>query len=95
MPQLGQSLRVAFPVLRHSGQPTEKFPHAWAVLEWLEGTDAWTSRHDLLDPHSDDLAIDVAQVVSAIRAVVVDVPVRAAGERGAHSVPFLVVLNIG
>ena len=54
-----------------------------------------TSRHDLLDPHSDDLAIDVAQVVSAIRAVVVDVPVRAAGERGAHSVPFLVVLNIG
>jgi aminoglycoside phosphotransferase (APT) family kinase protein len=81
---------VRVPTLRHHGLPTSTFPYPWAVLEWQDGMDAWTARGELLDANSDDFALDMAEAVQAIGAVVgVDVPMRKPGDRGGPIGPLL------
>ncbi len=83
LPRLAGALPVPIPAVRLTGRPGQDYPHAWAVLGWLEGTDGWSGRHAVDDPHGDDLATDVAGVVAALRtAPDPDVPRRGAGQRG-------------
>ena len=81
---------VQTPQVRHVGGPHERFPHHWSVLEWIEGTDAWTARSDL-DRHSlNDLAADLAQAVVAIGRTDIDgAPDRIPGSRGGPLGPLL------
>lgn len=85
---------VQTPQVRHVGGPHERFPHHWSVLEWIEGTDAWTARSDL-DRHAlDDLAADLAQAVIAIgRADIDGARARLPGSRGGPLGPLLVRLD--
>jgi aminoglycoside phosphotransferase (APT) family kinase protein len=74
--------RVQLPRLLHHGEPTSDFPAQWAVLGWLDGEDAWTTRHELSSAQ-EDLALDLAAAVSAL-APLPGLPVteRRAGQRG-------------
>lgn len=56
---------VSIPTVRHAGQPTDQFPQPWAVLEWVDGDDAWSIRNEL-DDTSPDLASELARVVRSI-----------------------------
>ncbi len=81
---------VTTPSVRHVGEPQEAFPHHWSVLEWIDGSDAWTERADLAGRSLDSLAHDLAQSVTAIGEVtVVDVPQRPPGTRGGPLRPLL------
>jgi aminoglycoside phosphotransferase (APT) family kinase protein len=83
LPRLGGTLPVPIPSVHHVGHAGVGYPHAWAVLGWLPGTDGWSGRHAVDDPHGDDLAADVAGVVSALRAAPGPrVPRRGVGQRG-------------
>jgi aminoglycoside phosphotransferase (APT) family kinase protein len=83
LPKLRTILRLATPHVVHPGAPSKAFPHPWAVLEWLDGTDAWTARSTLVDPNSDELAVELASAVRSIRSLTnLDVPARKDGERG-------------
>jgi aminoglycoside phosphotransferase (APT) family kinase protein len=80
---------VDTPAVRHDGAPDEAFPHRWAVLGWLDGSDAWTARDDL-DGGLDDLAIDLAHAVRAIGGLRdVPAPRRCPGDRGGPVEPLL------
>lgn len=84
---------VRVPTVRHLGEPHEAFPYRWSVLDWLRGTDAWTSREALQD-HLDALALDVAGAVLAIRALEgVPARARAPGQRGGPIQPLLEQLD--
>lgn len=51
-----------------TGMPEEAFPHPWAVLGWLDGSDAWTTRHALKDAPAnalENMAINLAATPSA------------------------------
>jgi aminoglycoside phosphotransferase (APT) family kinase protein len=81
---------VNVPTLQHHGLPASVFLYPWAVLEWLDGVDAWTARNDIVDSNSDGYALDVAKAVHAIGSVVgVDVPGRKPGDRGGPIGPLL------
>lgn len=81
---------VATPSVRHVGQPHEAFPHHWSVLEWIDGSDAWTERADLAGRSLDSLAHDLAQSVRLIGEVtVVGVQQRPPGSRGGPLLPLL------
>lgn len=76
---------VRTPRVRHVGDPHDAFPHHWSVLEWLDGTDAWTARHEL------ELAgADLAEAVSAIATTeIADARLREPGDRGGPLPPLL------
>lgn len=81
---------VATPKVRHVGQPHELFPHHWSVLEWIDGTDAWTVRERLDAQPLYELANDLARAILAIREVSTDsVKLRAPGSRGGPLVALL------
>ena len=91
--QLGKTeLRsvVRTPQVHHVGGPHERFPHHWSVLEWIEGTDAWTARRDLDRRPLDDLAGDLAQAVVLIGPTDIEgAPDRLPGSRGGPLGPLL------
>jgi aminoglycoside phosphotransferase (APT) family kinase protein len=91
LPILERSISsVKVPKLRHTGSPTEAFPYPWAILEWLEGVDAWTGKDELVDANADDLALDMAHAVQEINAVGgIEGPRRNAGDRGGKLDPLL------
>ena len=86
---------VSTPVVRHAGVPHEVFPHHWSVLEWIDGTDAWSGRNDLgrndLGRRSvESLATDLGRAVTAIGEIASgDVRLRTAGSRGGPLRPLL------
>jgi aminoglycoside phosphotransferase (APT) family kinase protein len=81
---------VATPSVRHIGQPHDVFPHHWSVLDWIDGSDAWTVRDELSNGASPSLIGDLAQAVTAIGEIV-DIAVRSrpAGNRGGPLGPLL------
>lgn len=80
---------VATPTVRHAGRPHDAFPHPWTVLEWIDGTDAWTIRADI-DRDATALVDDLATAISAIRELGdVDAPPRPPGSRGGPLVALL------
>lgn len=80
---------VDTPRVRHFGTPDEVFPHRWAVLGWLDGTDAWTARKTL-GGSLEKLAIDLAAAVRAIGTLTnMPVPHREPGDRGGPIEPAL------
>ena len=80
---------VGTPRVRHIGTPDEVFPHRWAVLGWLDGTDAWTARKTL-GSALEKLAVDLAAAVRAIGTLIdMPVPHREPGERGGPIEPLL------
>jgi aminoglycoside phosphotransferase (APT) family kinase protein len=97
LPLVSGNFPFPVPEVRHHGTSTEQFPHPWAVLNWLNGSDAWSSKGQLDDPRADDFALDIAQAIVAIRSLARSVPdlstylpTRVAGERGG---PINAVLN--
>lgn len=80
---------VSTPPVRHVGEPHEVFPHRWAILGWLDGTDAWSARA-ALDGRCERLAADLAEAVPEICGLR-DMPVPHAkpGWRGGPLVPLL------
>jgi aminoglycoside phosphotransferase (APT) family kinase protein len=84
---------VATPTVRHVGEPDEVFPHQWAALGWLDGTDAWSARHDL-EPHLGRVALDLARAVRTLRELRdLPAPVREPGYRGGPLEPLLARLD--
>jgi aminoglycoside phosphotransferase (APT) family kinase protein len=80
---------VRTPVVLHAGTTTGEFPFPWTVLDWLDGTDAWTER-TALDGAGEDLAIDLAAAVRVIGGLTqIPAPPRQPGERGGPIVPLL------
>jgi aminoglycoside phosphotransferase (APT) family kinase protein len=87
------SRNLRTPRVHHVGEPNSAFPHQWAVLGWLSGTDAWTVR-DALDDDLDSIAGDLATAVRAIRLRSdVPAPVRSPGSRGGPIEPLVQRLN--
>lgn len=85
---------VKTPIVRHVGQPHEVFPHRWSVLEWIDGTDAWAARHDLLPDSGAALATDLGRVVQALGEITgADVRQRPPGSRGGPLEPLLARLD--
>ena len=81
---------VSTPKLRHVGEPHERFPHHWTVLEWIDGSDAWTLRHDLDGRPLDALAHDLAEAVTMIGTIEVEhAGQRSPGSRGGPLLPLL------
>lgn len=78
---------VDMPRLRHVGEPEEVFPHRWAVLGWIDGSDAWSARSDL---DLDILATDLARAIRSIGGLRgMPAPDRDPGERGGPVGPVL------
>ncbi len=81
---------VQTPRIRHVGRPHERFPYDWSVLEWIDGTDAWTARHELDGRPLHALAADLADAVVAIgRTAIDDAPRRLPPMRGGPLGPLL------
>jgi aminoglycoside phosphotransferase (APT) family kinase protein len=81
---------VKTPTVRHVGEPHDVFPHRWMVLEWIDGSDAWTLRHGLDGRPLVALAADLASAVNTIGALDVDnTPHRSPGSRGGPLVALL------
>ncbi len=62
---------VSTPRVVHAGRPNEVFPHAWSVLGWLHGTDAWAATGRVDRPDS-SLAEDLARCAGAIGSIGTD-----------------------
>ena len=81
LPRLS-GLPVAIPEVVHVGEPTEAYPHGWAIVRRLDGVDAWRARHHE-DWFGSDLGGDLAAVVRHLRRInVADAPPREPGQRG-------------
>jgi aminoglycoside phosphotransferase (APT) family kinase protein len=81
---------VNTPTVRHVGEPHDVFPHHWSVLEWIDGSDAWTLRNDLDGRRLDALATDLANAVNMIGTVDIGtVGKRLPGSRGGPLLPLL------
>jgi len=88
--QASRGTKMRTPRLRHLGQPHDVFAHDWMVLEWIDGSDAWTSRRDLDGQEHDALALDLAEAVNTIATVDFDkAPLRSPGSRGGPLLPLL------
>jgi aminoglycoside phosphotransferase (APT) family kinase protein len=88
MTEIGRVVRT--PRVRHVGQPHECFAHHWSVLQWIDGTDAWTARDDLNGSALTTLAIELATTISIIGRTDIDgVRDRAPGNRGGPLGPLL------
>ena len=76
---------VPTPSVRHFATASDAFPHPWSILEWIEGTDAWSARSE-----PGNLAGDLATAVSNIGAMT-DVPARGRppGSRGGPLEPLV------
>lgn len=82
---------VNTPTLRHVGEPHEVFPHRWMVLDWIDGSDAWSLRRDLDNRPLAALAVDLADAVNMIGTLDVhNVAQRSPGSRGG---PLLALLE--
>lgn len=84
--------RVVTPRVLHVGEPHAAFPHRWSVLEWIDGTDAWTARAELQDdPAQHALASDLSEAVLAIRALTgtIEAAARRPGDRGGPIRPLV------
>jgi len=82
LPRLQGRLSVAVPELVHTGEPTNGYPYPWAVLGWLDGTDAWAARHQE-SWFGPELGHDLARTVLELRAVPIEnAPRREPGTRG-------------
>lgn len=80
---------VPTPVVRHVGSANEAFPHRWSVLDWIDGTDAWNSRHE-----PSNLAGDLANAVTSIGTITdIDVQRRSARQRGGPLEPLIAQLH--
>jgi aminoglycoside phosphotransferase (APT) family kinase protein len=80
---------VDTPGVLHVGTPDKAFPYRWAVLGWLDGTDAWTARKTL-GGSLGNLAFDLAAAVRAIGTLTdMPVPHREPGDRGGPIAPLL------
>jgi aminoglycoside phosphotransferase (APT) family kinase protein len=80
---------VHTPRVRHVGEPHEVFPHRWSIMNWLEGTDAWSARHTVSD-NLDALAVDLAEAVLMIGDLVgLPAPERVPGRRGGPIEPLV------
>jgi aminoglycoside phosphotransferase (APT) family kinase protein len=86
LPTIANALRV--PNVRHAGSPTDSYPYQWAVLDWLDGTDAWEAR-DLLESDDESIALDLASAISTLATVSLDMPLRQPGYRGGPLGPVL------
>ncbi len=87
---LAEAHGLPVPHVLYAGSPTESYPHVWAVLEWLNGADAWTAREELLEPRDEPLGLDLAATVRTLASVTaLDVPTRQAGDRGGPINPLL------
>lgn len=81
---------VRTPRVRHVGEPHERFPHHWSVLDWIDGTDAWTARDDLDRRPLHALAVDLAEAVAAIGRIDIEGGrERRPGDRGGPLGPLL------
>jgi aminoglycoside phosphotransferase (APT) family kinase protein len=90
LPALAGRLPVNVPTIAYAGSPGPLFPHPWAVVEWIDGSDAWEARLAVWDPDADALAEDLAQTVIAIGGLSdIDVPHRVPGSRGGPLLPLL------
>lgn len=86
-------LPLAVPRLCHVGSPTDRFPHPWAVMEWVVGTDAWTAR-DEVAANDEATALVLADTVAAIAGLHgVPAPSRQPGRRGGPLAPLLAGLD--
>ncbi len=65
LPRLAPHLPVAVPEVIGVGEPTENFPWQWSVCRWLDGCNPEVD--SIAEP--EDLAIDLAEFVGALRAV--------------------------
>ncbi len=75
-------LPVPVPEVVHAGSPSDSYPFRWAVLRWLDGTDAWEAREQ---PgwFGADLGHDLASVIRHLRHTpLANAPARKPGERG-------------
>lgn len=80
---------VKIPSVRHAGEPADRFPHRWLVLDWLDGRDAWAARQEQ-DLSLEALAVDLARLVGVISALRdLPVPERRPGSRGGPLKPLL------
>lgn len=87
-----QSLAFPTPTVRHIGKPHEVFPYHWSVLEWIDGTDAWTARNDTA--MGSELVTDLAHAISSIgQTNGLDVARRPPGRRGGPLGPLLEQLD--
>jgi len=90
LPALAGRLPVTVPTIAYAGSPGPLFPHPWAVIQWLEGSDAWEERFSLMDPQGDRLAEDLARTVLSIGGLSdIDAPHRVPGSRGGPLLPLL------
>ena len=90
LPALADRLPVSVPTIAYAGTPGPLFPYPWAVVEWIEGTDCWSARKELADPHGNALAVGLAHMVAALGDVTaVDAPKRVPGTRGGPLLPLL------
>lgn len=90
LPALADRLPVQVPTIAYAGAPSPLFPHPWAVVEWLDGADAWSARASLTGAGGHALAEDLARTTCAIGSVCdVDVPNRVPGTRGGPLLPLL------
>jgi aminoglycoside phosphotransferase (APT) family kinase protein len=91
---MNPGLQYQTPRVRHVGQPHQRFRSQWSVLEWIDGTDAWTNRVSLAADRRFQLAADLAGSVLAISALdTAVVHQRSAGSRGGPIAPILDRLN--
>ncbi len=81
---------VTTPRVRHVGHVHEVFEHRWSVLDWIDGTDAWTARRDLGNRSLGPLANDLGHLVQAIGEITtIEVRRRSPGSRGGPLGPLL------
>jgi aminoglycoside phosphotransferase (APT) family kinase protein len=80
LPVVARRLRVRVPRVRYAGAPSAGLSSGWAVLDWIDGDDAWTSAEVDGAGLAEDLAAVVAALRSAdVRADGLDPPVGARG----------------
>jgi len=81
---------VKTPTVRHVGQPHDRFPYQWSILEWIDGEDAWTARTDLDPGALKSLGANLGLVVPAISKITgVGAERRKPGSRGGPLEPVL------
>ncbi len=72
----------AVPTIRHAGEPAAGVPFRWLVLDWIDGSDAWSIRHDI-DRAGERFALQLAEAVIAIGDLDgLPAPSRRPGQRG-------------
>ncbi|MFK8025473.1 MAG: phosphotransferase [Ilumatobacter sp.] len=88
----GSATRAGFrtPTVRHVGAPHECFAHHWSVLDWIDGSDAWTARDEIEGGGAKRLGTDLAEAVVAIGRLEIDgARPRRVGSRGGPLGPLL------